>query len=55
MDICKEDDKIVIYKIEKDHYTIAERIEEYNKLSQEEKGNIESYDWKEDVGLEKWD
>ena len=54
VNIYEEDDKIIINKQKKDHFTIAERIEEYNKLPKEEKGNIESYDWGEDIGVEKW-
>ncbi len=52
--IYEEDDKIVIYKISKDYLTIEERIEEYKNLPESEKGNIEKYDWQEDIGLEKW-
>ncbi len=55
VNICEENDKIIIYKIKRKHFTIEERIEEYNKLPNDEKGSIESFDWKEDIGLEKWD
>lgn len=55
LSIHEENDKIILYKPQKEHFTIEERIEEYNKLSKEEKGNIETFDWGEDIGLEKWD
>lgn len=55
VNIYEEDDKIVIYKCNPEHFTIAERIEEYNRLPKEEKGNIESFEWGRDEGTEKWD
>lgn len=55
VDISSDNNKIIIYKLKKDHLKIAERIEEYQKLSKQDKENIPNYDWGEDVGLEKWD
>ena len=54
VNIYEENDKIVIYKSKEKHLTIEERIEEFKKLPKEEKGNIESFDWGEDMGVEKW-
>ena len=55
VEISEDGNKIIIYKSVKKHYTLAERINEYNKLPNEEKGNVEPYDWGNDVGNEKWD
>lgn len=54
VNICEEDNKIIIYKSKPKHFTMAERIEEYNKLQKEEKGSIESFEWGKDEGAEKW-
>lgn len=52
VDLIQDHDKIIISKQSKKHKTLEERIEEFNKLSNEEKGRIEAFDWGEDVGKE---
>ena len=54
VNIYEEDEKIIIAKPKNEPWTIEEGISEYNKLPEHEKGNIEPYDWGEDVGNEKW-
>lgn len=55
VDIYEQDNKIIISKQEKKHITLKERINDFNKIPQSKRGNVVSYDWQEDVGLEKWD
>lgn len=55
VDIYEEDNKIIISKKEKEHMSLKERIEEYNKLPENEKGRVSEYDWGSDEGVEKWD
>lgn len=52
IEIVQEEDSIIISKPKKRHLTLEERIEMYEKASDSEKGNIESYDWGEDLGKE---
>lgn len=52
IEIVQEEDSIIISKPKKRHLTLEERIEMYEKASDSEKGNIETYDWGEDLGKE---
>ena len=52
IEIIQEEDSIIISKPKKRHLTLEERIEMYEKASDSEKGNIETYDWGEDLGKE---
>ncbi|MBO5095421.1 MAG: AbrB/MazE/SpoVT family DNA-binding domain-containing protein [Bacilli bacterium] len=52
IEIVQGEDSIIISKPKKRHLTLEERIEMYEKASDSEKGNIESYDWGEDLGKE---
>ena len=52
VDLIQDHDKIIISKQSKKHKTLEERFEEFNKLSNEEKGSIKAFDWGEDVGKE---
>ena len=54
VDLIQEHDKIIISKQTKEHKTLEERFEEFNKLPDEEKGSIEAFDWGEDLGKEKF-
>ncbi len=55
VDVVQEKDKIIISKPQEKHKTLEERFAMFEKLSEEEKGNIESYDWGTDLGKEKFD
>jgi len=55
VDLIQEDDRIIISKAKKRHLTLEERFEMFKKLPDNEKGNVESYDWGEDLGKEKFD
>lgn len=55
VDLIQEKDKIIISKPQKKHKTLEERFEEFEKLSNEEKGSIETYDWGDDLEKEKFD
>lgn len=55
IDLIQEEDRIIISKQKKKHKTIEERIKMFESLPDEEKGNIESYDWGDDLGKEKLD
>ena len=55
VELIQEKDKIIISKPKKRHSTLEERFEMFKKLSDNEKGNVESYDWGEDLGKEKFD
>lgn len=46
---------IVILKPKKKHLTFEERLEMFEKLPNNKKGNVESYDWGEDLGKEIFD
>ncbi len=45
MNTIQEKDKIIISKPKKKHKTLEERFEMFEKLSSDEKGHIEKYDW----------
>ena len=47
VDLTQEEDKI-------NHKTIEERFEMFNKLPNQEKGRVETYNLKEDLGKEKF-
>lgn len=51
VDLVKENNMIII-KPKSKHLSLEERIEMYERLSKEEKGSVEAYDWGEDVGKE---
>ncbi len=55
VELVQEKDKIIISKQKKKHKTLEERFAMFEKLSNNEKGNIEDYDWGEDLGKEKID
>ena len=46
---------IVISKPKKKHLTFEERLEMFEKLPNNKKGNVEFYDWGEDLGKEIFD
>lgn len=52
VELVQQSDTIIISKLKKKHLTLEERLEMFEMLSDNEKGNIESYDWGEDVGKE---
>lgn len=54
VDLIQEHDKIIILRKTQKHKTLEERIEEFNKLPDEEKGSVEPFDWGNDVGKEKF-
>ena len=54
VDLTQEEDKIIISKSKKNHKTIEERFEMFNKLPNQEKGRVETYNLKEDLGKEKF-
>ena len=53
VELVQKEDLIIISKPKKKHLTLEERIEMFEKLSNDEKGSVESYDWGEDLGKEK--
>ena len=55
VDLIQEKDRIIISKPKKRHLTLDERFEMFKNLPDNEKGNVESYDWGEDLGKEKFD
>ncbi len=54
VELVQEKDRIIIYKQKKKHKTLEERFAMFERLSHNEKGNIETYDWGEDLGKEKF-
>lgn len=52
VELIQKEDVIIISKPKKRHLTLEERIEMFENLSDNEKGNVESYDWGEDLGKE---
>ena len=55
VELIQEENKIIISKIrKKKHLTLEERIDMFEKLPDDEKGYIETYDWGEDLGKEKF-
>lgn len=55
VNLIQEHDKIIITKQSKKHKTLEERFEEFNKLPNEEKGSVETFDWGNDLEKEKFD
>ena len=55
VELVQQEDTIIISKPKKKHLTLDERFEMFEKLSDNEKGSIESYDWGEDLGKEIFD
>lgn len=55
VELIQKEDKIIISKPKKKHLTLEERFEMFEKLPNNEKGNVESYDWGEDLGKEIFD
>ena len=55
VELVQQEYTIIISKLKKKHLTLEERIDMFEKLSDDEKGNIESYDWGEDLGKEIFD
>ena len=55
VELIQKKDAIIILKPKKKHLTLDERFEMFEKLSNDEKGAVESYDWGEDVGKEIFD
>lgn len=52
--LTQKDDTIVISKPKKKHLSLDERIYMFDALSDFEKGKIDSYDWGEDLGKERF-
>jgi len=55
VELMQKEDIIIISKPKKKHLTLEERFELFDKLSNNEKGTIEIYDWGEDLGKEIFD
>jgi len=55
VELMQKEDIIIISKPKKKHLTLEERFELFDKLSNNEKGTIEIYDWGEDLGKEMFD
>lgn len=55
VELMQKEDAIIITKPKKKHLSLEERIEMFENLPDSEKGNIESYDWGNDLGKEKFD
>lgn len=54
VDLIQENDKIIISGTQKKHKTLEQRFREFEELNNNEKGIVESYDWKDDLGKEKF-
>lgn len=52
VELIQKDGDIIVSKLKKRHLTLEERFEIFNNSSNNEKGNVESYDWGEDLGAE---
>lgn len=52
VELIQNEDGILISKPKKKHLTLEERIEMFEELNNNEKRNVESYDWGEDMGKE---
>lgn len=52
VELIQKEDTIIISKPKKKHLTLEERLEMFEKLPNNEKGNVESYDWGSDLGKE---
>ena len=55
VELIQKEDSIIISKPKKKHLTLEERIEIFEQLPSNEKGQVESYDWGEDLGKEMFD
>jgi len=55
VELIQKEDIIIISKPKKKHLTLEERIEIFEQLPSDEKGQVESYDWGEDLGKEMFD
>lgn len=55
VELMQKEDTIIISKPKKRHLTLEERFQMYEKLDNDEKTTVESYDWGEDLGKEKFD
>ena len=55
VELIQKEDIIIISKPKKKHLTLEERIEIFEQLPSNEKGQVESYDWGEDLGKEMFD
>lgn len=54
VDLIQENDKIIISGPQKKHKTLEQRFREFEELNNNEKGIVESYDWGDDLGKEKF-
>lgn len=55
VEFMQVEEEIFISKQKRMHLTFEERIEIFKKLPDNEKGNVEPYDWGEDLGKEIFD
>ena len=55
IELIQKDDTIIISKPKKKHLTLEERFKKFEKLPNNEKGTVDSYDWGDDLGKEKID
>ena len=55
VELMQKEDAIIISKPKRKHLTLEERFEIFEKLPNQEKGCVESYDWGEDLGKEIFD
>ena len=55
VEIIQKEDVIIISKPKKKHLTLEERFSLFENLPNNEKGDIESYEWGEDLGKERLD
>ena len=55
VELVQKENSIIISKPKKKHLTLEERIEIFEQLPSDEKGQVESYDWGEDLGKEMFD
>ena len=55
VELIQKEDSIIISKPKQKHLTLEERIEIFEQLPSNEKGQVESYDWGEDLGKEMFD
>ena len=52
VELIQKEDTIIISKPKKKHLSLEERIKIFEKIPDNEKGILESYDWGEDLGKE---
>ena len=55
VDLIQEQDKIIISKPKTKHLTLEERFSMFEKLPDEEKCKVETYEWGKDLEKEKFD